>query len=356
MVRCRAFAIRQGSLKKGIGHDRGSASDRASSANEVGSWRRSHHATVKDQRVAARKHKDELVRCCRSCLVSCRIQQQRPAERRKAASELAQYFLPKNPTQKKSRRSKFTSDQDGFVVDPDIARELRDTKLKLAFLPLSGKKLSPYAFAQKASKLQARIKEIQESLQCPCPSKYQLKHYICVDGREIVVDGDIARDNDRLKILGKRRVDKKIFPPEEDLEEAIRTARHDSFIVGPENAARYRLAELREKKRAADKRYGPPFTPAQDAAFRVLTLLYPPSPNPEPSEIFLADHPFRDLLVVNDDTSSRKAPKRPASTRPQPDSDDDFVEFGDFPPPFCTIDRELSAKRGRTILKWTYET
>ncbi len=45
-------------------------------------------------------------------------------------------------------------------------------------------------------------------------------------------------------------------------------------------AARQRLAELQEKKRAADKGYGPPFTPAQQAAFRLLTLLYPPSPNP----------------------------------------------------------------------------
>ena len=52
-----------------------------------------------------------------------------PAERRQAASELAQYFLPKRPTQKKSRRGNFASDQYGFVVDPDLARELRDSLL-----------------------------------------------------------------------------------------------------------------------------------------------------------------------------------------------------------------------------------
>jgi len=65
--------------------------------------------------------------------------------------------------------------------------------------------------------------------------------------------------------------------------------------------------------------WGPPITPAQQAAFRLLTL------------------------------------QRPASTKPQPDSDEDFVEFADSLPPYCTIDRELSAKKGRTVLKWTYE-
>jgi hypothetical protein len=278
-----------------------------------------------------------------------------PAERRQAALKLGQYFLPKKHTQKRSHRGKLVRDQYGFEVNPDVARELRDTKLKLACLPLSKRKFTPYTIAQKASKLQARIKEIQELLQCPCPSKYRFKNYICVDGIDTVIDGEIVRDKERLKILAKRRVDKTIFSREEDLEEAIRTARYDSYIEGPEMAARYRLAELREKKRAADKRYGPPFTPAQDAAFRVLTLLYPPLPNPEPSEIQLADHPFRDLPAADYDTvSSRKAPKRPASTNPQPDPDEDFVEFVDVPP-FATVDRELSEREGRTILKWTYE-
>jgi hypothetical protein len=281
----------------------------------------------------------------------------KPAERRQAASDLAQYFLPKKPTLKKSRRGKLAPDQYGFVVDPNVARELRDTKLKLACLPLSGKKLSPYVIAQKASKLQARIKEIQESLQCPCPSKYGLKRYIRVDGRETVVDGESVQDSDRLNILRKRRVDKGIFTPEEDLEEAIRTARYDSLIMAPEMGARHRLAELRKKKRAANGGWGPPFTPTQQAEFRLLTLLYPPSPNPRPSEAELADHPFRgppgaDGYMV----PSRRPPQGPASTRPEPKSDEEFVEFDDDKlPPYCTIDRELSEKIGRTVLKWTYE-
>ena len=212
------------------------------------------------------------------------------AERRQAASELAQYFLPKNPTKKKSRCGNFPPDEHGFVVDPDLARELRDATLKLACLPLVKRKFTPYAMAQKASKLQARIKEIQQSLQCPCPSKYKLKDEF--DGTKI--DGQIPRDNDRLRILGKRRVEKKMFTPQEDLEEAICTARYDSFINGPEMAARERLAELRKRK-------SPLLTPAQKATVRLLTLLYPAPPRPEPDERTLAEHPFQDLPVVEEE-------------------------------------------------------
>ena len=230
-----------------------------------------------------------------------------PAERRQAASELAQYFLPKIPTKKKSRRRDFPPDECGFVVDPDLARELRDATLELACLPLVKRKFTSYAMAQKASKLQARIKEIQESLQCPCPSKYQLKHCI-LDGLDAAIDGEIVRDNDRLNILGKRRVDKMMFTPEEDLEEAIRTARYDSFMQGPEMAAREHLAELRKISAPTGS---PLLTPAQKTAVRLLTLLYPAPPRPEPHERTLAEHPFRDLPVVEDE--------------------EDFIEFVEVP-------------------------
>ena len=278
-----------------------------------------------------------------------------PAERRQAASELAYYFLPKCPTQKKPRSRRHAADQYGFVVDPNVARELRDSKFKLACLPLSAKQLNPYAVAQKATKLHAGIKEIQDSLQCPCPSKYGLKRYIRLNGSETVIDGEIVQDRDRLNTLKKRRMDKGIFTPEEDVEETIRTARYDSFLMGPEMAARRRWAELRESKRGGDGGWGPPFKPAHHAEFRALTLLYPRSPNPEPSETFLADHPFRDLPIGKDDTlSSPKPPKRPTSTSPEPDPDKDFVEFVEIPP-YCTVDRELTDKKGRLILKFTYE-
>jgi hypothetical protein len=277
-----------------------------------------------------------------------------PVERRKAASEVAQHFLPKKIGPKKSRRPKFPPDEYGFSVDPNLARELRDTELKLACLPVSSTKLSPYAIAQRATKLQARIKEIQETLQCPCPSKYRLKYY--VDRAE--VDAEIVWDNDRLKILGKRRADKKMFTPVEDLEEAIRTARYDSFMQGPEMAARRRLADLLEAKRAADKGYGSPLSAAQAADFRLLTLLYPSPKPPERTEIMVVDHPFLNLPIAEDiNLPSTRSPRRPASSSPKPDLEDELLDDEIVGlPPYCTIDRELSEKRGRTILKWTFET
>jgi hypothetical protein len=82
------------------------------------------------------------------------------------------------------------------------------------------KKRRPYAIAQKATKLQSRIEEIQLSLQCPCPSKYTTKH--------------VKLDQERLEVLNRRRALGNVFPPEEDAEEALRMARYDSFLYGPE--------------------------------------------------------------------------------------------------------------------------
>ena len=117
------------------------------------------YTTVDDRRLAGRKHKDDS---CDAAGLFGIVQDSAttPAERRQAALELGQYFLPRKPTLKRSQRGKLIRDQYGFEVDPNVARELRDTKLKLACLPLSKRKLTPYAMAQKASKLHARIKEI----------------------------------------------------------------------------------------------------------------------------------------------------------------------------------------------------
>jgi hypothetical protein len=216
-----------------------------------------------------------------------------PEERHGAASRVAQHFLPKNPRGKTFRRRKFAPDECGFAVDPQLAAELRDSKLKLACLPLA-KKLTPYAIAQKARKLEARIREITESLQCPCPSKYRLKDYI--DRTEF--HAEVVWDNDRLKILQKRRLDQKVLAPEEDLEEAIRGARFDSFVAGPEMAARERLSNLRQRRRAARYR-AQPLTLAEETTFQFLSLLYPlprrlnlqDMPEQE-GEAILQDHPF----------------------------------------------------------------
>ena len=203
----------------------------------------------------------------------------RLADRRKAASEAAEFFLPKNARRKKPRRRKFLPDEYGFVVDPELASELRDSKLKLACLG-HGKNCRPHAVAQKARKLQARIEEIQRSLQCPCPSKYTNEHF--------------TRDKERLAVFSRRRALGNVFTPEEDAEEARRTARFESVVYGPEVAARHRLKDLREKKQDANRNCAPPLTPAQEATLRFLTVLYPSRPRPSPDEETIAGHPFQD--------------------------------------------------------------
>ena len=66
----------------------------------------------------------------------------------------------------------------------------------------------------------------------------------------------------------------------------------------------------------------------------------------------LAEHPFRDLLVADDDTvSSPNPPKRPASTSPEPDLEEDFVEFAEVPP-FCTVDPNYPQEGERLIWSW----
>jgi hypothetical protein len=200
------------------------------------------------------------------------------ADRRQAASQAAQFFLPKNPRGKTWRRRKFPADECGFAVDPELARELRDAKLKIANLPLE-KKRTPYALARKVSALQARMNEIQQSLQCPCPSKY---------GWE-----DIGRDVEQLKILRQARVSGTVFSPEVDLKEAIRTARFDSFVKGPEIAATVLLKNLQEKQRIADQG-GPQLNAVERVNFRFLSLLYMLRPPSLPDEEMLEGHPFQD--------------------------------------------------------------
>jgi hypothetical protein len=245
-----------------------------------------------------------------------------PAERRKAASGAAEYFLPKKRNKKKSRRGKSRPDEYGFSVDPRVAKELRDSELQLASLTI-GKRMRPYTFAQKARKLQARIKEIRQSLQCPCPSKYELKH--------------LQRDKGRLEILADRRATGTVFTAEEDAEEAQRTARYNSFLEGPEIAARRRLADLRESKRAADHRYGPPLTPAQEAALRLLALLYPSPRPPKMDDSPLTEHPFADLEDFEEFVDAPPFvignPNYPPEERGPVCADlEDFEESADVPP------------------------
>jgi hypothetical protein len=207
-------------------------------------------------------------------------------ERQKAAAELAKLILPPRV----SLSTKTVTYDFGFSVDPNLAKELRDAKLERICVRLLSDKLSPYAFAKKVSALETRISEIQQTLKCPCPSTYGLKHYI--DRTE--VDAEIIWDFERVKIFQRRRLDKETFTTEEDLEEAVRGARYDSFQGGPEMVARKRLADLRALSRAA-LRGGPPLTPLQVVDFRLLSVLYPWPHKSSVDETTIEEHPFHQL-------------------------------------------------------------
>ena len=90
-------------------------------------------------------------------------------------------------------------------------------------------------------------------------------------------------------------MEKKTFTAEEDLEEAIRMARYESFLVGPEMAAGKRVTQLREKQRTADQG-GPPLSRAEEVNLRFLGLLYPPPRRTlNDEDRILKRHPFLDL-------------------------------------------------------------
>jgi hypothetical protein len=135
------------------------------------------------------------------------------------------------------------------------------------------------AFARKVRKLHARIDEIRGSLQCPGPEKYSTER--------------VKADVDRLRVLRQRRMSGGEFTPEEDLEEAVRTARYDSFLVGPEMESRRRLSLLRDKKRIEDMG-GPSLTPIERINFRFLSLLYP---LPPPTSIQDMDEEVREAII-----------------------------------------------------------
>jgi hypothetical protein len=123
-------------------------------------------------------------------------------ERRKAALAIAEFLLPKKPGAKKG--GKFPVDEFGFSVDPELAREFRDIRWKIACLPLTRKKLAPDAFARKIAKFQGRLDQIRPSFKCPCPSKYG--------------EDQLKLDDERLKIFRERRAANFVFSPEEDWE------------------------------------------------------------------------------------------------------------------------------------------
>jgi hypothetical protein len=236
-----------------------------------------------------------------------------PAQRRKAASEAALHFLPKNPARGWPGA---VADEFGFVISPKMATEHRDSKLQLQNLSDGGGSKIP-ATQKKADKLRARIKMIQQRLECPCPSLYGIKKQWLYDG-------------ERVRELAQKRQSKIVLSEEENAEEAHRMARSDSLRAGPEEAANTRLHDLKRKARASKGRYGPRLTRRERVELRLLRLLYSPSEsplnyNPDDDPYY---HPLRDeQFAENGNLYPPKSRLRPAPSSP----DADFVEFAECP-------------------------
>jgi len=234
-------------------------------------------------------------------------------QRRKAASEAAQHFLPKKPGIRRWWVNA-PADEYGFAITPQIAAEYRDSKLELRRLANSGSN-SP-AISRKREKLRARMQAILHRLQCPCPSRYGM-------------DRRVQDENRLAYFLGKREA-KITLTEEQEAEEAHRCARADSFDQGPESAARQRSSMLRDKARIFKNAFGPRLTWKERVDLRFLRLLYPQhSPyrfNPDDDLVY---EPLRDEPVAAD---GNLYPEN-STLRPVPPDlkDEDFEEFVEVP-------------------------
>jgi hypothetical protein len=198
-------------------------------------------------------------------------------QRRKAALEIAQHFLPKKTGIRRWWKNAI-ADEYGFTISPQLATEYRDTKRELGRLVRSGAN-SP-ATAKKAARLQQCLKGILQRLQCPCPSRYGMDQ--------------LVEDGHRLVYFSHQRDNKIILSDKENAEEAHRRARMDCFNAGPESAARHRLAIFKDKKRRFGNSTGSCLTWKEQVDLRLLELLYPqrkPSISGPDDELYY--HPFR---------------------------------------------------------------
>jgi hypothetical protein len=237
-----------------------------------------------------------------------------PAQRRKAAAEAALHFLPKNPARGWPGA---VADEVGFVISPKMATEYRDSLLALQNLS-DGGGARILSTKKKADKLRARIKMIQQRLQCPCPSRYS-------------IEKQWLNDRQRVRDLAQKRQSKIVLNAEEDADEAHRMARSDSLQAGSEEAAKLRLDDLKQKARAFKGRHGPRLTRREWVELRLLRLLYSPSesafeykPDDDPHY-----HPLRDEPVAeNGNLYPPNSRLRPAPNDPE---DADFVELVEVP-------------------------
>jgi hypothetical protein len=235
-----------------------------------------------------------------------------PEQRRQAASEVARYFLPKKPGIKRWWVNA-PVDEYGFAITSEIAAEYRDARFEVRRLSRTGSN-NPRT-RNKIEKLRARMNAILHRLQCPCPSLYGIDQW--------------SNDSARLIYFLQRRDEKINLSEAETAEEAHRRARCDSFVEGPESAARQRLTTLADKLRRFRNRVGPPLTRKERTDWRFLRRLYPsPKPRTYHADDELRYHPLRDEPFAEDGNLY------PADSKLRPLKYEDIEEYVDIPP-YC---------------------
>jgi hypothetical protein len=264
--------------------------------------------------------------------------------RRKAAAKLATYFLPRKPVNKRWR---FTTDECGFAINAEIAREYRSIDFELRDLKRHPSRDFP-EFAQRIRKLQARIDAIRQRLQCPPPKN---------DGDEDAIrqwpqcpppkgygDKEFSEDWIRLELFARKRKAGIALSTEEDAEEAHRNARFDCYREGPEQTARRRRKHLEDadnlfrKNRFFKEPTPVPLSRKERNDLWLLRWLYPPlhskshvsaEDQAEADANMAIDHPFGDEKPAMDGYLY------PHDSKLRPTSDDEPIiieEYADVPP------------------------
>jgi hypothetical protein len=264
--------------------------------------------------------------------------------RRKTAVKLATYFLPKKLVNKRWR---FTTDECGFAINAEIAREYRAIDFELRDLKRRPTRDFP-EIAQRLRRLQARIDAIRQRLQCPPPKD---------DGDKDVIrqrhqcpppkgygDKEFSDDWIQLETFARKREAGIALSSEEDAEEAHRNARFDCYAEGPEQTARRRRQHLEDadnlfrKNRFFKVGNTAPLSRQDRNDLWLLRWLYPPlnskrQLSAEAEAEALADserwigHPFHDEKPAAD---SNLYP-HDSKLRPAPADEWEFIEYADVP-------------------------
>ena len=92
--------------------------------------------------------------------------------RLRVASLVARYVHPRHTADGPPKI--VVDDPTGFTVDPVLAMELRDAERSYHFVYIT-RISQPEHYKREAAGLEARINEIEQSLECPCPFEIRQK-------------------------------------------------------------------------------------------------------------------------------------------------------------------------------------